>query len=326
MTRAIDLLCAMTLLLVLNAVAWAAPENDTSNNNDADFAIQGEYTGTVQGKDGEKKFGVQVIALGGGKFRAVGHTGGLPGDGWDKSHGKEEVEATKGSGGVVTFKGKYGTGTIKDGVLKVVNNDGKHIGDLKRVIRKSDTLGKKPPKGAVVLFDGKSADNFKPGKISKDGLLEQGANSKQLFGSQTLHIEFRLPFEPTKRGQRRGNSGCYLQGRYEVQMLDSFGLAGKHNECGGIYTIKEPDVNMCFPPLSWQTYDIDFTAAEFKDGKKVKDARITVLHNGVTIHDNVALTKRTTASPLAEGPGPGFLHLQNHGNPVRYRNIWVVEK
>ena len=329
MMRTTDLLRAMTLLLALGAVAFAAPKKEAKadpKNNDADFAIQGEYTGTVQGKDGEKKLGVQIIALGGGKFRAVGHTGGLPGDGWDQSQGKEEVEAEKSGDGAVSFKGEYGTGTVKDGVLKVVDNDGKHIGDLKRVIRKSSTLGKKPPEGAVVLFDGKSADNFKPGKITKDGLLEQGANSKRRFGSHTLHIEFRLPYMPTARGQGRGNSGCYLQGRYEVQMLDSFGLAGKHNECGGIYTIKEPSVNMCYPPLSWQTYDIEFTEAVFKDGKKVKDARITVLHNGVKIHDNVALTHRTTGSPLPEGSGPGFLHLQNHGNPVRYRNIWVVEK
>ena len=110
-------------------------------------------------------------------------------------------------------------------------------------------------------------------------------------------------------------------------MLDSFGLAGKHNECGGIYSIKDPDLNMCFPPLQWQTYDIDFTAAKYdKDGKKTANARITVRHNGVLIHDNVELPKRTTASPLAEGPEPGFLHLQDHSNPLRFRNIWVVKK
>ena len=323
MMRTTDLLRATTLLLTLGAVAIAAPKKGAK---DADFAIQGEYTGTLKGDEGDFKLGVQVIALGDGKFRGVGHPGGLPGDGFDKSKDKEQVEAEKNDDGSVTFKGEHGSGTAKDGVMKIVDNDGNHIGDLKRVIRKSSTLGKKPPQGATVLFDGKNADNFKPGKITKDGLLEQGANSKQRFGSHTLHIEFRLPYMPTARGQGRGNSGCYLQGRYEVQMLDSFGLAGKHNECGGIYTIKEPSVNMCYPPMSWQTYDIEFTEAVFKDGKKVKDARITVLHNGVKIHDNVALTHRTTGSPLAEGSGPGFLHLQNHGNPVRYRNIWVVEK
>ena len=137
--------------------------------------------------------------------------------------------------------------------------------------------------------------------MSEDKLLMQGANSVKRFQSHKLHVEFRTPFQPKARGQGRGNSGCYLQARYEVQMLDSFGLTGHHNECGGIYSIKPPDVNMALPPLSWQTYDIEFTAAKFKDGKKVANARITVLHNGVKIHDNVELPKRTTASPLPEG-------------------------
>ncbi len=112
--------------------------------------------------------------------------------------------------------------------------------------------------------------------MTDDGLLIAGATSKQKFGDCQLHVEFLLPFMPASRGQARGNSGCYLQGRYEVQMLDSFGLAGEDNECGGIYGIRAPDTNMCFPPLSWQTYDIDYTAAKYEDGKKVKNATITV--------------------------------------------------
>lgn len=320
-------LCIPTFLVIALSICATA----TIADDDADFAIQGEYTGTVQGKDGEKKLGAQVIALGGGKFRAVGYSGGLPGDGWNGKP-KEEVEASA-VDGVVTFEGKYATGTIKDGVMKVVNKDGQHIGDLKRVIRKSPTLGAEPPKGAIVLFDGTSPDNFVaargngPAKMTEDGLLMQGANSKQRFGSQTLHVEFRTPFMPTARGQGRGNSGCYLQGRYEVQVLDSFGLEGKNNECGGIYEISDPSVNMCFPPMSWQTYDIDFTAAKFDDsGKKIENARLTVRHNGVVVQDDVEVPRTTRAAPMGEGPEPGFLHLQDHGNPVRYKNIWVVEK
>ncbi len=280
-----------------------------------DFQIQGEYT--------DKRVGVQVIALGEGKFRAVIHKGGLPGAGWDKGK-KIELNGVAADEGADFPKAKGWAASIEGGTLRLTV-PGADAHKLESIERKSPTLGSKPPKGAVVLFDGTDAKQFKPGKITKDGLLEQGANTVRRFQSHRLHIEFRLPFQPKARGQGRGNSGCYLQGRYEVQMLDSFGLAGKHNECGGIYTIKNPDVNMCFPPLSWQTYDIDFTAAQFKDGKKIKDARMTVFHNGVKIHDNVKLPKRTTASPLAEGPGSGFLHLQNHGNPVRYRNIWVLE-
>ena len=119
----------------------------------------------------------------------------------------------------------------------------------------------------------------------------------------------------------------FLQGRYEVQVLDSFGLVGKNNECGGIYSIFDPKVNMCLPPLSWQTYDVEFTAARYanNNGKKIKNARVTIRHNGVIIHDNRELPKGTPGKD-AEGSTPGILYLQGHGNPVVYRNIWVVKK
>ncbi len=162
--------------------------------------------------------------------------------------------------------------------------------------------------------------------MTEDGLLMEGGTSKQKFGGGKIHIEFRLPYVPTGRGQGRGNSGIYVQGKYEVQMLDSFGLEGKHNECGGLYSQKDPDVNMCFPPLTWQTYDIELTSAKVDgDGNVVANPRLTVVHNGVTIHDDVEMAKPTPGGrgSLAE---PGPISLQNHGNPVRYRNIWVVEE
>ena len=179
----------------------------------------------------------------------------------------------------------------------------------------------------MVLFDGKNADAWQNGKVD-EGLLVQGTTSKQTFGSHKLHLEFRIPYQPEDRGQGRGNSGLYLQGRYEVQMLDSFGLEGKDNECGGIYSVAKPSVNMCLPPLSWQTYDVDYTAAKYDAaGKLTVNPRVTVSHNGVVIHKDVELPgeRNTTAAPVAAGKEPGPVYLQDHGNPVRYRNIWVVE-
>lgn len=320
-------------LAAISSAAQAAPGKGGTYIDpakaDADFALQGEYVGELLGEKDEdhEKFGMQVIALGGGKFRLVAYEGGLPGAGWNGS--KDDRSMTDGAlkDGAVIFKDDHGVGTLKDGVITAKTDDGKLLGTFKKVVRKSPSLGAKPPTGAVVLFDGKSADAFKGGRMSDDGLLMEGTTSKQNFRDFTLHIEFRLPYKPAARGQGRGNSGSYMQGRYEVQMLDSFGLEGEHNECGGIYSIKKPDVNMCLPPLAWQTYDIDFTAAKFDDaGKKVKDAQMTVKHNGVVIHNDVKLPKGTTAAPVKEGKDPGPLYLQNHGNPVRYRNIWIVEK
>jgi len=157
-------------------------------------------------------------------------------------------------------------------------------------------------------------------------LLQAGCKSKQSFTNFEAHVEFLLPFKPLARGQERGNSGVYLQDRYEVQVLDSFGLKGENNECGGIYSQAKPAVNICFPPLTWQTYDIDFTAAKFDEsGTKTKNAVVTIKHNGVTIHDNLEL-KGPTPSGAKETPSGGPLQLQGRGNPVFFQNIWVLPK
>ncbi|MBI5759542.1 MAG: DUF1080 domain-containing protein [Planctomycetales bacterium] len=312
----------VALLVVLPTTNTRAAEPRDEVPKDPDFLVQGEYVGEVPKPDGKKRIGVQVIALGKGMFHAMWREGGLPGDGWDKT------EATPYDGetveGVTTFKvGEY-TAKIKDGVMVVTAQGNVVVGELKRIVRKSPTLGDKPPKGAVVLFDGKNADQFENGRMTDDGLLKQGATSKFKHQSGTLHIEFQIPYGPLVPS--RGNSGCYLQSRYEVQMLDSFGLKPHNHECGGIPSIKEPDINMSFPPLSWQTYDVDFTAAQFANGEKTKNARMTVRHNGVVVHDNVELPHATTSSPLPEGPELGPINLQDHQAEVRYRNIWFVEK
>jgi 3-keto-disaccharide hydrolase len=296
----------------------------TAKEADADFRFQGEYVGELGG-DEKAKIGLQVIARGDGKFDAVAYHGGLPGAGWD---GKDKIKVTgKRDGDSVTLTSDRGTGVIKNGVISIKNNDGADLGTLKKTARKSPTLGQKPPAGAIALFDGKSVKNWQNGKMTKDGLLIQGTTSKPKFQSFTLHVEFQLSYMPYARGQGRSNSGVYMQGRYEVQVLDSFGLEGKNNECGGIYEVKDPSVNMCLPPLQWQTYDVDFTAAKYDAaGKKTANARMTVRHNGVVVQKDVDVPKATRAAPVKEGPQPGPIYIQNHGNPLRYRNIWIVAK
>ncbi|MCO6455692.1 MAG: DUF1080 domain-containing protein [Pirellulaceae bacterium] len=312
---------------VLPTAVLAGPTYTDPEKADEDFAYQGEYTGQLDNNGETIKLGVQVVALGKGKFRAVGYHGGLPGDGWNG----EEKRTAEGQlqDGKVRFETDDAVATLsKDGTLKI-EVAGTQLAELNKTQRQSPTLGQAPPAGAVVLFDGKNAEQFIGGRMTDDGLLMEGTTSKQTFGDHKLHIEFRLPYQPEDQGQARGNSGIYVQGRYEIQMLDSFGLEGKHNECGGLYSVKDPDVNMCLPPLAWQTYDIEYTAARFDDsGKLTAHPRVTVHHNGVKVHDNVQLPgeRSTTAAPSQPGPAPGPIYLQNHGNPVRYRNIWVVEK
>jgi hypothetical protein len=293
---------------------------------DADFPFQGEYSGEVPVGGSPLKLGVQVVALGDGAFDVVAYPGGLPGDGWQaptKLKGKGKRDGAAVAFEIVDPEGKTHKASIKDGAI--VSEDGNV--KMPKVERKSPTLGTKAPAGATVVFDGKGVEKLEGGKMTPDGLLMQGVTSKESFGDATWHIEFRLPYQPKDRGQGRGNSGAYIQGAYEIQMLDSFGLDGLNNECGGVYSVAAPAVNMCLPPLQWQTYDIDFTAPKYDGEKKVSPARMTVRHNGVVIHENVAVNQITpggTGGDEKRVKGP--LHLQDHGNPVRYRNIWVQPK
>ena len=327
-TRIHQMLClAMTIVLANSWVQAKGPKISEPSKVDKDYAIQGEYSGTLAADGDKVKLGVQVIAQGQGIFQAVVYDGGLPGDGWNKEKDLERINAAAQDGQVI-FKAKNGTGVLKAGKMNITDTDGQPVGTLTRVVRSSPTLGKKAPKGATVLFDGSNAKGWKNGRLTADKLLMEGTTSLETFKDHQLHIEFRLPYQPEDRGQGRGNSGIYVQGRYEVQMLDSFGLAGKQNECGGLYSVKDPDVNMCYPPLQWQTYDIQYTAARFDgQGKLTKNPRITVRHNGVVIHKDVELpgNRSTTAAPSKPGPAAGPIFLQNHGCPMRYRNIWAVK-
>ena len=286
------------------------------------YTLQGEYMGVVDSWGGT--WGAQVIAVKGKKISIHLLEGGLPGQGFQGKTPskvfeasidaeKEMAEATKDAISIV----------VKPNTLSINDSAGKQLGVLTKLIRESKTLGARPPADAAVLFDANRVNDFQGNKMGEDGLLGVGGTSKERFGDHRMHIEFRTPFQPDDSGQGRGNSGVYIQGRYELQVLDSFGLAGENNECGGIYQIAKPSINMCYPPLSWQTYDIDFKAAAYDaSGKKSSNAKLSVKHNGVTIHDSLELPKGTPGKD-EEADKPGPLFLQDHGNPVVFRNIWV---
>jgi hypothetical protein len=288
----------------------------------------------------------QVVALGKGLYRANLLSG------FDRRTGPLAVLDGNREGNVVRFVGKI---KCENGVFtaKATTKGAKLTGTfegpdargtfaMEHVFRVSPTMGAKPPKGAVVLFNGKDFKEWKTAD-KKEGedevkweliagamVVKPGTGSivtRRQFGDVVLHIEFRTPFMPEARGQSRGNSGVYLQGRYEVQVLDSYGVGCDSHGCGGIYGISKPLVNMCAPPGQWQTYDITFRAPRFDiAGKKVSSATVMVVHNGVMVQEMVEMEEPTAGAAGGNTAEPTGVYLQDHGNQVEYRNIWLVEQ
>jgi len=197
----------------------------------------------------------------------------------------------------------------------------------------------KAPEGATVLFDGTDFSQWTHENGTKVKWLKLGDAMRIITGTGSivtkenyqnfkLHLEFKVPPQPRlledqNRGNR-GNSGIYIQKRYEVQILDSYDVAELENfDCGSIYTTKKPDKSVSRIAGKWQSFDITFHGAVFEDGKKVKNARITVFQNNVKIHSNFSIPNKTGAG-LPEGPKPGPIKLQDHHNEIMFRNIWII--
>jgi len=329
---------AAALALVLGSgrqrAAWGAEDT-----------IMGQYMGTfTPAKGSPVKAKAEVIAEGKRRYRAVFSTLAAGEESPARQlelNGKVPVKAVAlflgakvnlaGKTKEADWKGRIAKGQL---VAQTKNGPGGKF-ELNRIEPKSPTEGLKPPDGAIVLLPyepGKPTNlnewTNKNWKLLPDGsaqVFKGSSRSLRQFGSCRLHVEFLIPYEPLGRGQGRGNSGVYLQNLYEVQVLDSFGLPPKNNECGGLYSIVTPKVNACFPPLRWQTYDITFHAPKLAaDGTAEKAPTLTIVQNGVTIIDNAAIprdTENRKQKPRLLGP----LQIQDHSHPVRYRNIWLVE-
>lgn len=243
---------------------------------------------------------------------------------------------TVAKGNTISFNESGIKGKIEGDVFSGVR--GKKTFEMRRYVHAPPTLGAQPPEGALVLFDGSNFDQWEGTEgweITEDGAAMVTPKGKYLiskgqFKDVKLHVEFMLPYMPMATGQQRGNSGVFLQDKYEVQVLDSFGLEGYYDQCGALYKVSAPKVNACLPPLVWQTYDIEYRAPIFDEaGNVTAYPRMTIYHNGALIHDNQEMPQVTDwkekdrLAPPPRDAGP--IKLQGHNNYVKFRNIWLVD-
>ncbi|MEM6779361.1 MAG: DUF1080 domain-containing protein [Planctomycetota bacterium] len=305
---------------------WTAAPTDGEAAKD--FAIIGEFVGQRM-DDPTQIMGLQIRCLGDGQFEARQTCGGLPGEAaFDESSTKHLIGRR--SGDAVVLSGAADAYFVTSDRCTVVSSEAQMIATLQRIERRSPTLGAKPPKGAIVLYRDPTKppklSEFMPGATTDGDLLTEGVLIQPLLQDFDLHLEFKIPHMPAMTEQKRGNSGVYLQSRYECQVLDSFGTDRVFNGLGALYRVKPADVNMAFPPLVWQTYDIRFSAARFNaDGSKRSKARVSSWVNGVQVQNDVALDG-PTGHGSDESPEPLPTKLQNHNDPIRYQNIWMIDR
>ncbi len=320
------MLLAAHCWLVMSLGVFSADPVVELAERDADYPLQGEYLAAAM-PECACRFGMQVVALGEAKFEALMYEGGLPGNG-ASGISAYRLRGERSTSSHLRLEGGGWRAEMTDGESFLIDSlaGSLPVATLKKTTRTSPTLGAQPPANAVVLFDGSSLFQLTNAEMTEDGLLKVGAETIQPFRDFHLHAEFRTPYMPKARSQARGNSGFYLQRRYEVQVLDSFGQWPQFNEAASIYKTRPPAINLSYPPLAWQTYDIDFTAARFDAlGNKTQHAQITVRHNGYPVQNGVTLYGKTGAGK-PEGPDPLPILFQNHGDAVHFRNMWIVER
>lgn len=329
-----------------NAAAQAANKMNPWPAKAEMDTIMGDYDGTFTPAGGQAaKAYARAIAYPDGRYQVVLYT-----QEWPKESEKTRFEVPgQLKGDTVEFAGQandpkgqpFGPqwqGSIKGGQLTATGT-GEGGGEFKlaHLYRKSASLGMKPLPGATVLlpYDGKSPsslaafDNNPTWKLLPEGIVEVTHGdlfSKQKFGDAQVHLEFCLPFMPSETGQGRANSGVYLQNRYEVQVLDSFGLVERDDDCAGVYHYGAPKMNACLPPTCWQTYDIIYRSARFDaDCDTSEMPLITVYLNGALVQEGM-IAPSPTPGGAAGNTKRGEFRLQDHLNPVHYRNAWILER
>ena len=326
------LLVSALVLVCHGACAQKASEESYYPATPDPFAGNWEGRWSAE-EDVDPNITAQIVALGGSRYQIR-----IASQVFMRAPVKALIEA-KAKGDVLAFENDEIKGEVRDGRITGGQPSGQKTFTMERLYVVSPTMGAAPEADAKVLFDGSNFDAWDGAGgwvLTKDKAMMVTPDasdlvSKDKFEDLRMHIEFRTPFIPKERGQSRGNSGVFVQDKYEVQVLDSFGLEGTYDECGALYKVSAPRVNACLPPTEWQTYDITFHGTRFNDDGSIKEhARITVLHNGILIQDNQELLmvpawkeeERLQAPPQ----GPGSIILQSHrSHYVQYRNVWVVD-